>query len=68
MRLSRICKKARYIHIYPSNYDLCVQIVLPKHVWVHRWDGNVELNFLQYVSHLLHDILHMKIENISRYK
>ena len=31
------------IYIYPSTYDICVQMTFPKNVLVHIWDGNYEL-------------------------
>ena len=29
-----------YSHIYPSNYEVHVQMVLPEHVLLHIWDDN----------------------------
>ena len=39
-------------HIYPSTYDLLMQMILPEHVLVHIWDDNDELILLLYVSPL----------------
>ena len=57
--------KMRYTHIYPSAYDVLVQILLPNHALVQKWGGNVELVCLQSVSHFLRHITHMSNYNIS---
>ena len=42
-----VYKKMVYTHIYPSTHDVRAQIILPKQVLVHIWDGNDELMCLQ---------------------
>ena len=45
-------KKILYSRIYTSTYDVRVQIILPKHVLVHKWDDNNGLILLPNVSTL----------------
>ena len=59
-----VYKYVIYTHIYPSTHDVRVQIILSKHVLVHIRDGNDELMCLQYVSHSLQHIHHIRNENI----
>ena len=41
-------KKMIYSHVYPSTYDVRVQILLPKHVLVHIPDENNNIILLAY--------------------
>ena len=45
-----IHKKPIYSDIYPSTYDIRVQILLSKHVLVHVRDENYNMLLLSYVS------------------
>ena len=42
-----------YTHIYISNYDVHVHMILPKHLLVQIWDGNKKLIWLKSIYHYL---------------
>ena len=56
--------KIIYTHTYPSTYEIRVQMIITNHVLVHIRDRNDELICLQYVSHYLRHICHIRNDNI----
>ena len=50
-------KKMIYSNIYPSAYNVRMQMLLPKHVLVHIQDENDELILYPYVSTIYETIL-----------
>ena len=42
-----------YIHIYPSTYNLCVQMIFTNNVLVNTWNGNYKPNSMKFVPHLI---------------
>ena len=56
--------KIIYTHTYPSTYEIRVQMIITNHVLVHIRDRNDELICLQYVSHYLRQICHIRNDNI----
>ena len=53
------------IFVYPSTYDIRVQMLLPKHLLVHIRDEDGELILLPYVSTLLVAYVISGMTNIS---
>ena len=56
------------IHLFLSTYAIHVQMIFPKHVSVHIWNGNYKLNCLWYVPCYMCHMHHIRNENICDQK
>ena len=53
-----------YLNIYLITNNLFVKMIFPKHVSVHKKDGNYELNGLQFVPSSLYQIYNIRNGNM----